>query len=149
MPRAALSSPIRAIVPALALSLAAALSLPGCSPAQHQVIDENQACVSCHADDKASRLVEGAPVPSTAMESGSELTVRTSEASVVVCRPEFASEDGSYYVPVQVSTAKVDGEAVLKLEDGLWAICIDEGDTARSQLVRVDSASDAAAVVEL
>ena len=53
-------------------------------------------------------------------------------------------------MPVIDSSVAVDGgEAVVELEDGLWALCLDEGDKARAKLVRVDSASDATAVVEL
>ncbi|MFR5195871.1 MAG: hypothetical protein ACLTEX_11245, partial [Eggerthella lenta] len=68
----------------------------------------------------------------------------------VVARPVFTAEDGSGFVPVIDSTVALDGgEAVVELEDGLWALCLDEGDKARAKLVRVDSASDATAVVEL
>ncbi|MFQ7010683.1 MAG: hypothetical protein ACLRRN_07380 [Oscillospiraceae bacterium] len=53
-------------------------------------------------------------------------------------------------MPVIDSSVALDGgEAVVELEDGLWALCLDEGDKARAKLVRVDSASDATAVVEL
>ena len=71
-------------------------------------------------------------------------------AAVVVAEPLFTSEDGARFVPVQVRTVSLSGgEAALELDDGLWALCVDDGDAARAQLVRVDSASDAIAVVEL
>ena len=49
-------------------------------------------------------------------------------------------------IPVPLGTV---ARRVVELEDGLWALCLDEGDKARAKLVRVDSASDATAVVEL
>ena len=81
----------------------------------------------------------------------SQHQVKTSGAAVaVVARPVFTAEDGSGFVPVIDSSVALDGgEAVVELEDGLWALCLDEGDKARAKLVRVDSASDATAVVEL
>ena len=86
------------VLAAAALPLMGAATLAGCSGAsQHQVIDRNVACSSCHSDEKP--VYEGATVPSETVESG--------------------------------------------------ALCLDEGDKARAKLVRVDSASDATAVVEL
>ena len=119
------------------------------SASQHQVIDRNVACSSCHSDEKPG--YEGATVPSETVESGSRVQVKTSGAAVaVVARPVFTAEDGSGFVPVIDSSVALDGgEAVVELEDGLWALCLDEGDKARAKLVRVDSASDATAVVEL
>ena len=133
--------PVR-VLAAAALPLMGAATLAGCSGAsQHQVIDRNVACSSCHSDEK----------PSETVESGSRVQVKTSGAAVaVVARPVFTAEDGSGFVPVIDSSVALDGgEAVVELEDGLWALCLDEGDKARAKLVRVDSASDATAVVEL
>lgn len=150
MPRAALSSPIRALAPALALSLAAATALAGCSGAsQHQVIDANEACATCHSEEKPS--YERVEDPAGTAQSGTQVRVKVPDAAaVVVAEPLFTSEDGARFVPVQVRTASLSGgEAALELDDGLWALCVDDGDVARAQLVRVDSASDAVAVVEL
>ena len=153
--------PVR-VLAAAALPLMGAATLAGCSGAsQHQVIDRNVACSSCHSDEKP--VYEGATVPSETVESGSvsythlrvesgsRVQVKTSGAAVaVVARPVFTAEDGSGFVPVIDSSVALDGgEAVVELEDGLWALCLDEGDKARAKLVRVDSASDATAVVEL
>ena len=141
--------PVR-VLAAAALPLMGAATLAGCSGAsQHQVIDRNVACSSCHSDEKP--VYEGATVPSETVESGSRVQVKTSGAAVaVVARPVFTAEDGSGFVPVIASSGALDGgEAVVELEDGLWALCLDEGDKARAKLVRVDSASDATAVVEL
>ena len=141
--------PVR-VLAAAALPLMGAATLAGCSGAsQHQVIDRNVACSSCHSDEMP--VYEGATVRSETVESGSRVQVKTSGAAVaVVARPVFTAEDGSGFVPVIDSSVALDGgEAVVELEDGLWALCLDEGDKARAKLVRVDSASDATAVVEL
>ena len=120
--------PVR-VLAAAALPLMGAVTLAGCSGAsQHQVIDRNVACSSCHSDEKP--VYEGATVPSETVESGSRVQVKTSGAAVaVVARPVFTAEDGSGFVPVIDSSVALDGgEAVVELEDGLWALCLDEGD---------------------
>lgn len=122
--------PVR-VLAAAALPLMGAVTLAGCSGAsQHQVIDRNVACSSCHSDEKP--VYEGATVPSETVESGSRVQVKTSGAAVaVVARPVFTAEDGSGFVPVIDSSVALDGgEAVVELEDGLWALCLDEGDKA-------------------
>ena len=61
--------PVR-VLAAAALPLMGAVTLAGCSGAsQHQVIDRNVACSSCHSDEKPA--YEGATVPSETVESGS------------------------------------------------------------------------------
>ena len=112
--------PVR-VLAAAALPLMGAVTLAGCSGAsQHQVIDRNVACSSCHSDEKP--VYEGATVPSETVESGSRVQVKTSGAAVaVVARPVFTAEDGSGFVPVIDSSVTLDGgEAVVELEDGLW-----------------------------
>lgn len=150
MPHVALRSPIRALAPALALPLVAATALAGCSDAsQHQVIDRNEACATCHSEEKPS--YERAEDPAGTAQSGTRVRVKASGASAVaVTEPLFTSEDGARFVPLQEKTVSLNGgEAVVELDDGLWALCVDDGDAARARLVRVDSASDAEAVVEL
>ena len=113
--------PVR-VLAAAALPLMGAVTLAGCSGAsQHQVIDRNVACSSCHSDEKP--VYEGATVPSETVESGSRVQVKTSGAAVaVVARPVFTAEDGSGFVPVIDSSVALDGgEAVVELEDGLCA----------------------------
>lgn len=141
----------RAAVPVLtSFALAAGLfSLAGCAAGQHQVIDAGEACSSCHSDEKAT-YEWGTDVPSSTVESGASVTVRTDAPSVAVCRPVFTAQDGSGFVPEKLTDATVrDGEAVVSLEDGLWALCVDEGDAARARLVHVDSANSESAVFEL
>ena len=71
-------------------------------------------------------------------------------ASVSVCVPLLASEDGSYYVFEERSRASAeDGRVELELEDGLWALCPDGGGTSASVLVHVDSSRSDAATVGL
>lgn len=134
----------------LALAASCALgALVGCSSGSHQVIDANEGCASCHSDEKEA-FAPGENAPAGTLESGSTVTVRADAASIAVCTPTFTAADGSTFVPVQQSTAALSGgEAVLELDDGLWALCVDEGDHARSQLVRVDSSNGETAVVEL
>lgn len=149
MPLFALRPSAWAAAAACALALAGASALVGCSAGQHQVIDPNEPCSSCHSEEKDT-YEWGVDVPASVVESGPRVTVRADARAVSVCTPTFTSENGSSYVPVQVTTATLSGgEAVVELEDGLWALCVDEGDTARAQLVHVDSDADAAAVVEL
>ena len=105
-------------------------------------------CSSCHADEKA--VVEISGVPEGAVESGSRVVVETQAASVSVCVPLLASEDGSYYVFEERSRASAeDGRVELELEDGLWALCPDGGGTSASVLVHVDSSRSDAATVGL
>ncbi len=100
--------PVR-VLAAAALPLMGAVTLAGCSGAsQHQVIDRNVACSSCHSDEKP--VYEGATVPSETVESGSRVQVKTSGAAVaVVARPVFTAEDGSGFVPVIDSSVALDG----------------------------------------
>lgn len=134
----------------LALAASCALgALVGCSSGTHQVIDANEGCASCHSDEKET-FAPGENAPAGTLESGSTVTVRADAASIAVCTPTFTAADGSTFVPVQQSTAALSGgEAVLELDDGLWALCVGEGDHARSQLVRVDSSNGETVVVEL
>lgn len=123
------------------------LGMFGCAPSQHQIIGTNESCVTCHADGKTTYEVG---TPFDVVQTGSTVMVNTQADSLVVCTPTFTSEDGSHYVPVQVTVVKVEGqEKSIELEDGLWALCVDEGDTARTKLVSVNSSRTESAVVEL
>ena len=124
-------------------------ALAGCSPAQHQVIESGEECRGCHSEEKPTYEWSAEKLSNVA-ESGSRVTVETDAASIAVCRPVLTAEDGSSFVPERVSEASVvDGQADVELEDGLWALCVDEGDTARAKLVHVDSSSASGAVVKL
>ena len=95
-----------------------------------------QDCSSCHSDEKTTYEVAA---PKNITEAGGKVIVRTSADKLVVCEVKFTSEDGSRYVPVNHSTANVEnGEAVIAPGEGIWAICIDEGDSSKSVLVRTE-----------
>ncbi|RNL48375.1 hypothetical protein [Paraeggerthella hongkongensis] len=142
------AKPRFSVIGVCALAVFAA-ALSGCTSGQHQVIDANEACVSCHPDGKAVRFW-GADVPADVIESGTAVTVRTDAVSVLVCEPAFTSEDGSSFVPVLDSAVSTRGEeTIVRLADGLWALCTDHDGSVRAQLVHVSSSSPHAAVVEL
>lgn len=125
---------------ALALALAPALLLAGCAGGNsHQVISSGQACESCHSDEKPTYEVSD---PNVAAEASNEIIVKTSADKLDICRVTFISEDGSRYVPESHSTAKVEnGEAAIAPGEGIWAVCIDNGGSSTSILVRIDSAA--------
>ena len=125
-----------------AFALAMAFTLVGCGSGQHEVIDQGQECSSCHSGEKQA-------TPSSAVESNGSVSVRTSAEQVLVCKPIFVSQDGSKFVPEQVSSAKVaDGSAQLQLSEGTWAICVN-GQSVKAQLVTVSPEVSGPADVEL
>ena len=129
-----------------ACALAMALALVGCGSGQHEVIDQGQDCSSCHSGSK--QVYEDA-TPSSAVGSNGSVSVRTSAEQVLVCKPIFVSQDGSKFVPEQVSSAKVaDGSARLQLSEGTWAICVN-GQSVKAQLVTVSPEVSGPADVEL
>ncbi|MCD8199407.1 MAG: hypothetical protein LUD25_00335 [Coriobacteriaceae bacterium] len=133
-----------AIPLAIVASLALLLSLAGCGN-DHQVIPQGKSCLSCHSEDKETYDITEAP--ESAIETGTTLTVQTNADSIVVCTPIFTSEDGSTYTPVQYSTSTVtDGEVTLELDEGMWAIAIDKGDSSTSKLVNVVPGADPATI---
>ena len=112
--------PVR-VLAAAALPLMGAVTLAGCSGAsQHQVIDRNVACSSCHSDEKP--VYEGATVPSETVESGSRCRSRHREPRLPSSRdPCSLPRTAPGFVPVIDSSVALDGgEAVVELEDGLW-----------------------------
>lgn len=128
------------------VALAMAFALVGCGSGQHEVIDQGQACSSCHSGDKR---VYDVAAPASAAQSNGFVSVKTSSEQVLVCKPIFVSEDGSKFVPEQVSSAKVvDGSAQLQLSEGTWAICTN-GQSVEAQLVTVSQEASGPADVEL
>lgn len=125
---------------ALVLALACALLLAGCANGNsHQVISSGQACESCHSDKKQTYEVSE---PNVAAYASNEVIVKTSADKLDICTITFISEDGSRYVPTSHSTAKVEnGEATVAPGEGIWAVCIDNGGSSESILVRIDSAA--------
>lgn len=125
---------------ALALALAPALLLAGCASGNsHQVISSGQACESCHSEKKQTYEVSE---PNVAAYASDEIIVKTSADKLDICAVTFISEDGSRYVPTSRSTVKVEnGEAVVAPGEGIWAVCIDNGGSSTSMLIRIDSAA--------
>lgn len=127
-------------------ALAMAFTLVGCGSGQHEVIDQGQDCSSCHSSGKQ---VYDNVTPSSAVQSNGSVSVRTSAEQVLVCKPIFVSQDGSKFVPEQVSSAKVvDGSAQLQLSEGTWALCTN-GNDVKAQLVTVSPDASGSADVEL
>ena len=127
-----------------AFALAMAFTLVGCGSGQHEVIDQGQECSSCHSGEKQ---VYDVAAPLSAVQSSG--TVKTSAEQVLVCKPIFVSQEGSKFVPEQVSSAKVaDGSAQLQLSEGTWAICVN-GQSVKAQLVTVSPEVSGPADVEL
>ena len=127
-------------------ALAMAFTLVGCGSGQHEVIDQGQDCSSCHSSGKQ---VYDDVAPSSAVQSNGSVSVRTSAEQVLVCKPIFVSQDGSKFVPEQVSSAKVvDGSAQLQLSEGTWALCTN-GKDVKAQLVTVSPDASGSADVEL
>ena len=127
-------------------ALAMAFALVGCGSGQHDVIDQGQECSNCHSGEKQ---VYDVAAPSSAIQSSGTVSVKTSAEQVLVCKPIFVSQDGSKFVPEQVSSAKVaDGSAWLQLSEGTWAICVN-GQSVKAQLVTVSPEASGPADVEL
>ena len=109
----------------------------------HQVIAMGQNCSSCHPDEKTTYK---AILPKNITEADGEVTVRISADKLVVCEVKFTSEDSSRYVPVNHGTVNVEnGEAVITPSEGIWAICIDEGDFSKSELVHLEGGAGSTA----
>lgn len=130
-----------------AFALAMAFTLVGCGSGQHEVIDQGQECSSCHSGGK--QVFDDA-APASAVKSNGTVSVKTSAEQVLVCKPIFVSEDGSRFVPEQVSSVKAeDGSAQVHLSEGTWALCTQAQGSVKAQLVTVSSESTGAADVEL
>lgn len=126
-------------------ALAAALIVPGialtgCGTAQHQVIKANDSCISCH-----DASMEAAEAPVSALEAtsvGLELTVETSRATVSVCEPLYTHNATVPYVPREVRSVQVvNGKATVRLEEGLWAIAVQEAGGATTSVL-VEATAD-------
>lgn len=136
-----------AVSAGMAFALAAAFGLAGCGSGQHEVIDQGQDCSGCHSGGK--QVFDDA-APASAVQSNGTVSVKTSAEQVLVCKPIFVSEDGSKFVPEQVSSVKAeDGSAQVQLSEGTWALCTQAQGSVKAQLVMVSSENTGAADVEL
>ena len=120
--------------------IATLLIMTSCAGANsHQIIKMGQDCSQCHSDEKATYDVSD---PKGATECGGTINIKTSSDKVVICNVTFTSEDGSTYVPTSYKTTSVSGgEASIDLEEGIWAICLDEGASSKSVLVKSSSSA--------
>lgn len=138
----------RAVRNAVVLGAAACLALgalAGCTKSGHQIVDQGQQCTQCHGE----KTTYDDTAHSDAIHTNSTFTVKTSKADqVVVCDPKFTSSDGTAYTPIRIKNVPLqNGQATVTLDDGIYAICIDQGDSSIGRIVVVDaSVSDSAEV---
>ena len=134
----------------LATAIAGTAMFAGCSGGNtHQIIAAGQDCSACHSSEKATFEVAQ---PKDAAKTSGEVVAKTSADKLAICEVVFTAEDGSSYVPVQHSTVTVAGEqASITLDEGTWAICIDEGGSSKSVLVQAtnDSTAESPLTIEL
>lgn len=145
--------PDNTINPGLAFALALVLaSVPlfttGCTAkGTHQVIALNEQCESCHSQPMDTYEPSQ---PSSAVPVGETMTVRTSEPQVLLCKPRFVSEDGSDYVPVEWKRFPVEGgSAEVILEEGVWCLAIDKGDSSKTALVSCSAENSPDTAIDL
>lgn len=126
---------------ALASALAVAITaLTGCGIAQHQVIKANDRCIACHDANMKEADTPAASLEITSV--GLELTVETSHATVSVCEPLYTDNAAVPYVPREIRSAKVvDGKATVQLEEGIWAIAVQEAGGATTSVL-VEATAD-------
>lgn len=130
----------------VALSAVCAFSFAGCGAKQHEIIDQGKSCASCHSDVKQTYDVEQ---PANAAQSTGQVNVKTDASQVIIARPTFISQDGSKFVPEQVSTQSVaNGQATVELSEGTWVVCTNDG-RVKAKLVVVSQQAAGAADVEL
>ncbi len=121
-------------------------TLAGCSVTTHQIVSSTDSCASCHSEVPATYDVADSEV-SVTQTCGTTITVETSQSEVIACKPLYVSESGKDYVPLRKQTARVDdGKATLELEEGLWLIAIDKGDSSKSVFIYVDASAENATI---
>lgn len=121
---------------------------PGESTKQHHVINPGKACDTCH-DLEETYDLEASDIDNI-LEVGTTVTVQTDAEEVTVCVPNFTKEDGSKYTPeAKTVTAVENGEATLELEEGIWAICLDNGGDDADCILVSATADGEAATLEL
>ena len=115
----------------------------------HEILDSGEECLSCHEEEPQTYELDSAP--SSATDCGTTITVTTDAEEVYVCDPTFASEDGAKYVPFAETRVSVsDGQATVDLEEGVWAICIDNGDgSSKGVLVNASASNSEEVTIEL
>lgn len=121
-----------------ALLLATGLVLAGCSHkgTQHQIVDASESCTTCHGEKQTFDTT----AHSDAIQSNGTVHVKTDATQIVVCKPVFTSSDGSAWTPIRDHAVAVpNGQADVELSEGIWAICVDNGDSSTGKIVVVSS----------
>ena len=122
---------------------AAALGIVGCSAGTHQVIDQVDACLSCHSGKQTYEVAAS----EKAVTVSTSLTVSTKASDVYVCTVEFAMEDGSFWVPRSWKRVAVEnGEAHLELSEGTWVLSAGEDAGSTQALVVATAGADTASI---
>ena len=120
---------------AVALAFACALSLSGCHKgAQHQIVDPTENCTTCHGEKQTFDNT----AHNDALQSNGTVHVKADATQLIVCKPVFTSSDGSAWTPIRDHVvAAPNGEADVTLPEGVWAICVDKGDSSTGKIVVV------------
>lgn len=130
-------------------ALGLTLTLCACSQANsHEILTSQETCSDCHSDEKP---VYSATSSDTALICDTRVTVETEESHVVLCEPLFINEEASSFVPKELKRYPVqDGQVVISgLDSGLWALCVDYGDSSKGVLINVEVGSSYQASVML
>lgn len=122
-------------VSAVLLTLFCSAALVGCGGHNtHQLVGDSSECGTCHSDEKV--IYEGVLVPSSAVDVGTTVEVKTKHNAVYVSIPLFTSGNGSTFVPLIYQRIPAEnGIATITLEPGTWVLSVDDGETAESILV--------------
>lgn len=120
------------IIAAIA-SLMTIVILFGCGAStQHKMVTHE--CEECKKKGVEIYEVEE---PIGAIKTGSEFVVKADE-EVYLCRPQFTTERGAKYIPFKSAVFDMkNGEVLLHLKPGVYALCLDRGDSCVGQLVVV------------
>lgn len=119
-----------------ALVLASTVALAGCSHkgTHHQIVDANEDCTTCHGEKQTF----DSTAHNDAVQSNGTVHVTADATQLVVCKPVFTSSDGSAWTPIRDHTVPApNGEADVALPEGVWAICVDKGDSSIGKIVVV------------
>lgn len=109
------------------------LAMPACSSStQHRIM--TTVCQECEDEGVETYEVEQ---PVGSKKSGGTVIIQADEP-VYLCNPVFTSKNGSSYIPYAVSRYNMnDGEVKVTLKPGVYAFCLDRGDSSIGKLVVV------------
>lgn len=127
-------TPLRLSMIASLLLISTAL-LGGCSSHNsHQLVNKMSECPSCHTGEIV--VYDDIIPPSSAVDVGVTVEVKTNHNAIYICTPLFTSDDGHTFVPLIQKRVKAEnGSATVRLDPGVWVLSVDNGETADSILV--------------